>query len=139
MISSYFGSDICAICGDKTRAAGSSKVVICLKCRSDGVSVACNAIEKLKITQQRANELGRTCSTCNGCVENSATYAQEEKRARKSISPIRALANSNRKIKRLVTPIANCTCIDCPVTYERHRLREEEIESLELCDALDIY
>ena len=45
MISSYFGSDVCALCGNKCKSKGSLKVVVCQRCKRDSVAVACTAIE----------------------------------------------------------------------------------------------
>jgi hypothetical protein len=36
----------------------------------------------------------------------------------------------------LCNPLANCTCIDCPITYLRHELRQSEIEASELMKAI---
>lgn len=142
MISSYFGSDICAFCHIKCKSTGSSKVVVCQKCmHADSIAVACTAIDRLKKTQQKANQLAAVCSACNGCLEGSGTFAREETRqsTKRRESSFGMLNASSRKGGRLCTPIANCVCIDCPITYERHKARESEIEATELCQALDLY
>ena len=38
----------------------------------------------------------------------------------------------------VMAPISTCTCIDCPITYKRHRVREMEIEATDLCNALHL-
>ncbi|KAL7540342.1 hypothetical protein ACHAXR_011801 [Thalassiosira sp. AJA248-18] len=140
MISSFFGSDACALCANKCKSTGSSRVVVCQRCKADGIAVAYTAIDRLKITQQQATQLAAVCSACNGCLESSGTFAREEirqstKRRENSLGTLNA---SSRRGGRLSTPIANCVCIDCPITYERHKIRESEIEAMELCQALDL-
>lgn len=141
MISSYFGSDVCALCSSKCKSTGGSRVIVCQRCKADGIAVACAAIEKLKVTQHRANWLASVCSNCNGCLESSDTFAREEVRlsSRRGGNYQGTLNPGSRKIGRLCTPIANCVCIDCPITYERHKVRESEIEAMELCQALDLH
>ena len=139
MISSYFGSDICVLCGNKCKSRSKSKVVVCIDCRRDTVAVAFTAIERLKKTQQQANHLAAVCSDCNGCLESSATFAREEIRQSTKRRSNSLLNLNPRTSTRLCTPLANCICIDCPITYERHKIRECEIEAIELCKALDLY
>lgn len=139
MISSFFGSDSCALCGKKCKSTGSSRVVVCKDCRADSIAVAYTAITKLKRTQQQANQLAAICSDCNGCLESSGTYATEEiRQSTKRRENALAWSQSSRKTYRLCTPIANCVCIDCPITYKRHKIREAEIEATELCHALNL-
>ena len=141
MISSYFGSDACAFCSSKCKSVGSSKVVVCQRCKADGIAAACTAIDRLRETQERANLLAAACSACNGCPESSWSFAMEDYHQpaskRRGNSYVVA-ANPTHRRGRLVTPMANCVCVDCPITYERHRTRESEIEAKELCHALDL-
>eukprot|EP00970_Alexandrium_tamarense_P010722 scaffold2211_cov276-Alexandrium_tamarense.AAC.2 len=95
MISTYFGSDLCSLCGMKCKSTGSSRVAICGKCKEDSVNVSCIVIERLNKTQQQASRIAGN-------------------------------------------PMATCVCIDCPVTYERHRIREAEIEATELMKAANL-
>lgn len=134
MISSYFGSDACALCFNKCKSTGSSRVVVCQDCKTDGIAVSLAALDRLKKTQQMAKQLATICSDCNGCLEGSDTFAREEIRQ----STKRRENSMTRKAAKLCTPIANCVCIDCPITYERHKMRESEIEATELCRALDL-
>ena len=143
MISSYFGSDTCAFCSSKCKSVGSSKVVVCQKCKRDTIAVTCTAIGRLKRTQQQALHLASVCSDCNGCLEHSKTFAQEEirqstKRRENSIHGMFSPTRTTRRGAKLCTPLANCVCTDCPITYKRHRIRELEIEAMELCQALGI-
>jgi len=139
MISSYFGSDTCAFCSSKCKSVGRSKVVVCQKCKSDTITVACFAIASLKQTQQQAMRLADICSNCNGCLENSSTFAQEEiRQSAKRRENSFGFSPPRRVTTRLCTPLSNCVCIDCPITYKRHRIRELEIEAKELCQALDL-
>jgi len=142
MISSYFGSDICALCANKCKSIGSSRVVVCQNCKTDSIAVVSTAVERLKKTQQKANQLASVCSACNGCLESSMTFAREEIQQSTKKNEIYSLGMMNvasRKGGRLCTPIANCVCIDCPITYERHNMREIEIETMELCQALGLH
>jgi hypothetical protein len=136
MISSYFGSDMCALCGQKYKSMSSSKVVVCQQCRTDNIAVACTAIERLRTIQKQANYLASICSSCNGCLENSGTFAREEISKRHDDGM--GLMNRTLQRRRLCTPIANCVCIDCPITFERHKIREREIEAAELCLAVGL-
>ncbi len=138
MISSYFGSDICAICSKKSKAEGASKAVICHSCRNSSNITSYLALESLNQVQKKGEMLASICQQCNGCVENTGTYASE-KRIPKNNQP----SNLSKRKRQtgsssavVVAPISICTCIDCPVTYRRHTARESEIETLDLCDAL---
>ena len=126
MISKYFGSDECSLCDKRTKSKGKSRAVVCDNCQQDKVSVVCTALSHLNETQQQANALAAICSDCNGLLEDSGSFAREE------------ITSTKGRRKRLSNPMANCVCIDCPVTYKRHRLRECEIEAMELCKALNV-
>ena len=128
MISSYFGSDICFICQSKCASQGTSRTAICKRCREDSINATLQTFSRLKEVQERAFQVAKVCSACNLCREDASTFAQSS-------------MSSSSKIKRtlqtgIITPLANCSCIDCPETYERHRLREAEIEVLAACEAL---
>ncbi len=140
MISSYFGSDTCALCGRKYKSVGSSKVVVCQSCKADNIAVAYTAIKRLKRIQQQANQLASICSSCNGCLESSASFARDEIRhsSKRHEKNVLGILNRTHLKRRLCTPIANCVCIDCPITYKRHGLRESEIEAMELCAELNL-
>ena len=90
------------------------------------VVAVCTALTRLNETQQQANALADICSDCNGSLEDAGSFAREE------------VSSGKGKKKGLSNPMANCICIDCPITYKRHRLREYEIEAIELCKALNI-
>lgn len=49
---------------------------------------------------------------------------------------IRSMRMPSKVPSGVATPLSNCTCIDCPLTFKRHRLREAEVEALEVCAAL---
>lgn len=135
MISSFFGSDICSLCGNKCRANGSERAVVCSGCQRDKVKVSHQALTRLNQTQQEAHAVARTCSACNGCFEDPGTFAVLKPPAPKKSATFIGKTKSNQGI---VTPLANCTCIDCPNIYERHRLREMEIEAVAVCKALGL-
>jgi len=138
MISSYFGSDICSICKQKCKSTGSSRVAVCPKCSRDRVNVTCIAVDRLNQAQAQSNKVASICSSCNGCHENSATFAAEEfVPSKKKHSPF-AISTNQRRAGRLCNPMANCVCIDCPMTYLRHELREMEIEASELMKAVNL-
>lgn len=140
MISAYFGSDQCSICSKKCKTDGKSKAVICDICKKDMSSALYLAVQTINSIQQKSNTLASLCQKCNGCTESSGTFAKE-KIAR---NPER-LSHSLNKFRKdnspggLESPLSACTCIDCPITYKRHEMRESEIESLSLCKALRIF
>ena len=135
MISSYFGSDICSLCGKKCRAEGSARAVVCAMCRQDSVEAATTAMYRLSRAQKESNVVASQCSTCNGCFEDASTFAV----LKGSMSVTRSsLLVQVKTTPGIVTPIANCTCIDCPTTFERHRLREAELEAHAICKSLDL-
>lgn len=138
MISSYFGSDTCALCGKKCRAQGRSKAVVCGDCQKDGVNAMHSALVRLNRTQNEAHAVAMRCSNCNACFEDSTTFAVEKggKSGVLNSSVVSAMSQANHGI---LTPIANCTCIDCPRIFERHRLREAELEAVEICKSLDLF
>lgn len=144
MISAYFGSDICAICCTKSKANGTSKAVICSACRENSISTSYLALQFLNKVQKEGEYLASICQKCNGCIETTGTYAMEKiipRKTKKSLYSNRNpqfLATSGTCSTGVVAPISTCTCIDCPVTYQRHRARESEIEALDLCKALHL-
>jgi len=147
MITAHFGSDSCALCGDKCKAKGSARAVVCAKCSRDKVAAAFLGMERLNNAEQEADRVASICRECNGCPESSSTFAIERMVTGAS-SRLRSGAGngdlgtvvrrSSSKASGVVTPLANCECIDCPVTYERHRLREAQIEAEAVCRALEI-
>jgi hypothetical protein len=132
MISTYFGSDKCSLCGRKCMANTRSRAAVCHHCRNDPVKAIASAMKRLNLTQQDAMSLARKCSDCNLCFEDGSTFA--------TVRNVRSTAGAGNKSIHatvLVTPFANCSCIDCPVTFERHQSRESEIEAIAICEALD--
>lgn len=140
MISMYFGSDICAFCGQKSKVNGGAKSVVCDSCKGDIVSVSYLASKRLNQVQQRATLLADICQKCNGFIENSGSYAPQEISGKQNfVENFSSLhCKSSYNMHSLHSPIANCTCIDCPVSYKRHEMRETEIEVLSLCGSLKI-
>ena len=136
MISSYFGSDTCSLCGKKCQTQGKSRAAVCSVCQRDGVKAAQVALTRLNKTQNEAQKVAKVCSNCNFCFEDSTTFAALKSGKSGSLSG--ALSAAIKKNPGIVTPIANCTCIDCPNTFERHRLREAELEALAVCQYLDL-
>lgn len=137
MITSHFGSDSCTLCGAKCKAQGSSRAVVCSGCSSDKVSAAFLAMGRLNEASQQADRVASICRACSRCPESSLTFAMErssnfEKRGVALSAPIKGPAG-------VITPLANCVCTDCPVTFERHHLREAQIEADALCRALDLF
>mmetsp|Transcript_19602 Transcript_19602/g.22540 ORF Transcript_19602/g.22540 Transcript_19602/m.22540 type:complete len:565 (+) Transcript_19602:5837-7531(+) len=138
MISTYFGSDICTLCGVKCKAKGSSKVVVCDTCHKDHAQVSTVALRRLNTAQYDAAEAARICGLCNGCPENGRTFAQEKIFKSSVTNAANLTKRGTRKGAGIVIPIANCVCVDCPITYERHRARESELEALALCKELNL-
>ena len=135
MISSYFGSDICSLCGNKCRAEGNARAVVCSICRQDSVKAATKAMHRLNQAQNEGKAIALQCSACNGCFEDASTFAvcKGSYKASRSL-----LLEKVKSTSGIFTPIANCTCIDCPNTFERHRLREAELEAHAICKALGL-
>ena len=134
MISSFFGSDKCSICGLKCKASSRLKASICSECRSNLTRSVILATRQLSHAQKDAFILAQKCKSCNRCFEDANTFATVRS------AKYKAQAGSTKKSIHssvLVTPLANCSCIDCPQTFERHRLREKELEANAICEALD--
>jgi DNA polymerase zeta len=136
MISTYFGSDTCVICHKKAKADSSSKVIVCKSCKSNLDSVSVLAMQNLNRIQYQSNQVSLICRYCNGCVENSGTFAAEEPVERKG--PIGRNKGIQKDRFKITSPMSTCTCIDCPITYKRHKLRESEVEALSLCRYLNL-
>lgn len=126
MITAYFGNDICSLCQKKCQANGGSMVVVCRCCRKDFVSSIQSASNAVNATQHNANVIAKKCSKCNGCFESAETFARA----------VQSKGNYGKINRTLLLPLANCVCIDCPVTFHRHRLREQCIEAQGVYDAL---
>jgi len=137
MISSYFGSDICSLCSKKCKAQGSSRAVVCAVCRQDPIKTTATALRLLNKAEKEAKDVASLCGSCNGCFEDASTFA-----ASKSVHDGRRKRPTlNDQVKTsmgIVTPIANCICIDCPNTFHRHRCREAELEARSTCEALGL-
>lgn len=135
MISNFFGSDKCSLCGRKCTASGQGRAAICNDCRRYPVTALASAMKRLNLTQQCSLSLAQKCSSCSLCFEDASTFAVTRS-ARSSSNSSNSLSRSSLS-NILVTPIANCTCIDCPTTFERHRQREMELEATAVCEALN--
>ncbi len=127
MITSYFGSDMCTLCNRKCKLMGNSRlVVVCKSCRSNKQWTAFYALQRYGQAQRRAHELAAICRACTGCPESGDSFAVE------------IASRVGKTAGTVLTPLANCVCTDCPMTYERHRAKEEVLFSDELCKTLDI-
>lgn len=135
MISSYFGSDVCSLCGNKCRAEGNARAVVCTMCRQDSVKATTIALHRLNQAQKESKAIAVQCSACNGCFEDASTFAVCKGNSKASRS---LFLEQVKTTPGIFTPIANCTCIDCPNTFERHRLREAELEADAICKALGL-
>lgn len=136
MISAYFGSDTCSLCRTKCVASGRSKTAVCTDCRSDEAKAAVAALSRLNQVQVHAKDIANQCMRCNLCYEDSSTFAAcrtQKVPKKRNLVAMRSLDEGG-----IVTPLANCTCIDCPNTFRRHRLREAEIEAKSVCEALEL-
>jgi hypothetical protein len=78
--------------------------------------------------QNDANSIAKKCSKCSGCFESEDTFAVAIQQDTTSADSQTLLRQKNNRT--LLMPLANCVCIDCPTTYERHRLREQSIEAI---------
>lgn len=131
MISSFFGSDLCSLCGKKCMGQGRLRASVCSSCRADGVRSIQTAMERISSVQSESSNMAQICRKCNLCFEDSTTFA-----------PVRSISkhkshNRSAPSQAVEIPLANCSCIDCPNTFERHRLREAELEVNALCEALE--
>lgn len=57
MISSFFGSDKCSLCGRKRSASGRSRAAVCLDCRKDPTKAVEAAMRNLNVAQQNSLSL----------------------------------------------------------------------------------
>lgn len=75
MISSFFGSDKCSICGLKCKASSRLKASICSECRSNLTRSVILATRQLSHAQKDAFILAQKCKSCNRCFEDANTFA----------------------------------------------------------------
>lgn len=131
MITAYFGNDVCSLCQRNCQADGSSLVVICRSCRKDEISSIQSASATMNKIENEANAVAKKCSKCNGCFESPDTFAVVVEQEQKPTGAFDGFHTTPRQKnnQKLLVPLANCVCIDCPTTYDRHRLRELSIES----------
>jgi hypothetical protein len=134
MISTFFGSDKCSICARKCKANSRSKASVCQICRNDETKSVISSMNRLRNAQKDALALAQKCKECNLCFEDASTFAAVRSVRTKQPS---VTTKKSTTPSVLITPLANCTCIDCPTTFERHRIREKELEAIAICDALD--
>ena len=137
MISTYFGSDRCSLCGDKCMSQGRERAVVCTKCRMDGLRVTLVAGRKLQKVQQDALAAAKICTACSLCYEDQDTFAPTTSPDATSSTSSGSLSKGRGK-QEIAHPFAACTSIDCPITFKRHRLREEGLEAEAICRALNI-
>jgi len=137
MITAYFGSDSCSLCGEQCKAKGRSRVVICSKCQLDDVHVALVATRRLQKAQQDATAAANICTACSLCYEDPSTFAPVATVEDEDHGGESSLTRKRKVREELVIPIAACTSTDCPNTFKRHRLREEILEAEAICNALD--
>jgi DNA polymerase zeta len=119
MISSYFGSDTCALCGKKCMSQERSRAAVCSDCRKDDVKALVTSIQRLNTTQRKALAVASRCSSCNLCFEDAGTFAALQ--IHQSTHSKTSLFGGSGQSERIVTPLANCSCVDCPTTFDRHR------------------
>lgn len=131
MISNFFGSDRCLICGARCSTSGKSKASVCGSCIGNGVKATQVAMRQLRTTEYQAHTLAQKCSNCNNCFEDIDTYGVGTERK----SPA---SNTHSRRTVLETPIANCICTDCPITFERHRVAEKRLQASALAQRLDL-
>jgi DNA polymerase zeta len=125
MISFFFGSDICWFCSRKSKVTGRSHVSVCAECRSTQARSVETTLRRMNSIQQDSLGLAQKCSRCNLCFEDARTFAALEPRPEGTKTKVQA-------------PLANCTCIDCPIFYQRHRAREDELEMQAVFQALGL-
>ncbi|KAL7565302.1 hypothetical protein ACA910_014590 [Epithemia clementina (nom. ined.)] len=131
-LSRFFANSICLFCGGKGTVQGASKVAVCDGCKANELASVSLAFGRLNLAQEEAHSLAQQCGKCHLGYEDASTYATIRPPRKKKPSSI----NSIYTHPGVFTPLASCSCIDCPVTFKRHRLRESEYEATELCRAL---
>jgi len=136
----HFGSDRCSLCQTKCKVNGRAKVVVCPTCQEDQIRSTQLALSNLNLVQQAAKELAKECANCNGCFEDSdsfasLTYPDSSNQRRKGI---KSMVDGAISDEHLWIPLANCVCIDCPNTFKRHHLRGQLIESAGTCEVLGL-
>jgi DNA polymerase zeta len=154
MISSYFGSDLCSLCGQRCKTQGNTRATVCASCRAHPVHATTVAWSQWHQAQQAAHQVAQRCRQCNLCFEDATTFAtlkpslvkKKQKFANDatttsggSLTAASWTAASRSNNPGIVVPLANCSCIDCPTTFERHRLREAELQAEAICQALDLF
>lgn len=139
MISSYFGSDRCSLCGNKCMAQGRLRAVVCATCKKDDIHVNLVASRRLQKAQKNALAAAKVCTDCSSCYEDPTTFApvttitDTDSYSRTSMFKAKGLGR-----QEIAMPIAACTSIDCPNTFKRHQLREETLEAEAICKALNL-
>ena len=134
MITSYFGSDVCSLCERRCQASGRARVVVCEVCRQDRVRASQKALAILNRVQILSSSIANECSRCNKCFESSDTFATIDGEVTSGQFGTSRVGG----IESIQLPLANCSCIDCPNTFKRHRLREQTIEAYSACDVLGL-
>jgi hypothetical protein len=114
---------------------GRSRAAVCADCRKDDVKALVTAMQRLNTTQRKALSLANRCSSCNLCFEDAGTFAALQTRQKPKSKT--TLFGGSSHSERIVTPLANCSCVDCPTTFDRHKQREAELEAIALCQTLD--
>mmetsp|Transcript_16294 Transcript_16294/g.36656 ORF Transcript_16294/g.36656 Transcript_16294/m.36656 type:complete len:128 (+) Transcript_16294:2151-2534(+) len=124
---------------------GSSKTAICNSCFANRSASSITALEKLKHAQRDAARLSEICTSCNGCHEDAGTFAVERVMARRTACTRTAAQEvlfmhgggiAGGSLRR---PLARCLCVDCPVTFARHRAKETEMFAQNLCSNLELF
>jgi hypothetical protein len=134
MISHFFGSDACSLCGQKCTLTGRNKTSICNFCKSNQPRMVTAAMSKLAAVQREALRIARVCSRCNLDFEDSETFASTTETTTKS-----KLGNgprTTRPVTVLKRPLANCICTDCPVTFQRHHVAELLFEARDVVETV---
>lgn len=135
MISHFFGSDACSLCGLKCSSAGRNRTALCRNCQSNRTKSFAIAMNKLAVRQRDAMQVARVCSRCNMNFEDAATFATTV-----ATFSNRKKAGADSSFTRselyLTRPLANCVCTDCPMTFERHKIAESQFEAQEIVETL---
>jgi hypothetical protein len=118
----------------KCKASSRSKASVCFECKSNLTRSIISANIQLSNAQRDAFILAQRCKACNFCFEDSTTFATLRGTKCKAQSGI---TKKSTPLSVLVTPLANCSCIDCPQTFKRHRAHEKELEAIAVLDALE--
>ena len=137
---SFFGADVCSLCGKQGKAKDNSKAMVCEVCKGEANAQRSGliALDKYNSAVGKSNELGKICSSCNNCVEDCNTFGVAKKKKTEGGIEGGQKKGGRKNKDGIVRPIANCININCDVFFRRHMQREKVIEAEILLKQLEL-